>query len=96
MDGSCKRLKTTSTLQSSNKDHDLYGKNIVFTGFRDKVLNEKLENNYNVNISSTVSNNTHLVIANDPTKSSTKTDAANKLKIPIYSKEEFNAKYPEL
>ena len=89
-------LKSTSALQSEYKDHDLYGKNIVFTGFRDKILNEKLENNYNVNISSTVSNNTHLLIANDTSKSSTKIDAANKLKIPIYSKEEFNAKYPEL
>ena len=84
------------TTNNENINHELYGKHILFTGIRDKELIEKLENEYKVNISNSVSKNTYLVIAKDPNDNSSKVAKAKELNIDVLSKEQFNEKYPDL
>jgi len=64
------------------------GKKIVFTGFRDKEIEEELEN-IGAKISSSVSSNTDLVIASNLDDKSSKIVKANELNIELISKEEF-------
>jgi DNA ligase (NAD+) len=64
------------------------GKTIVFTGFRDKVLQSVLES-AGAKITDSVSSKTNLVVGSDPTESSSKLIKAKELKIPIMGKEEF-------
>lgn len=64
------------------------GKKIVFTGFRDKEIEEELEN-IGAKISSSVSSNTDLVIASNLDDKSSKITKAKELKIELISKDEF-------
>ena len=79
---------------NENKNHPLFDKHIVMTGFREKELQEKLEKHYSVTFSSSVSKNTLLVIVKTkdigPNK---KVDEANKRNIPVLSLEEFKVQY---
>ena len=79
-----------------NSDHELYKRQIVFTGFRDKELMNKLENKYKVKLSSAISKNTYLILAKNPDENSSKLLKAKELNIPIFSKDEFETKYPDL
>ncbi len=63
-------------------------KTIVFTGFRDKDIESKLEN-IGVKLTSSVSKNTDFVIAADINEESNKILKAKELKITILSKEQF-------
>jgi NAD-dependent DNA ligase len=69
--------------------HTLYGKTIVFTGLRDKVLEERLKT-VGAKIGSGVSKNTFVVLAIDTTG---KTEEAKKNGIPIMTPAEFTDKY---
>jgi len=64
------------------------GQTIVFTGFRDKNLQTNLET-IGIKISDSVSKNTKIVVASNPTESSSKLTKAKELNIPIVSKDEF-------
>uniref|UniRef100_A0A6C0AY40 DNA polymerase lambda n=1 Tax=viral metagenome TaxID=1070528 RepID=A0A6C0AY40_9ZZZZ len=85
-----------SVIPDENKEHDLYKRQIVFTGFRDETLIKKLEDDYSVKISNSVSKNTYLVLAKNPNDSSGKVLKAKELNIPVMSKEEFDAKYIDI
>ena len=85
-----------SVIPDKNKQHDLYKRQIVFTGFRDEVLIKKLEDEYSVKISNSVSKNTYLVLAKNPNDSSGKVLKAKELDIPVMSKDEFDAKYIDI
>ena len=63
-------------------------KKIVFTGFRDKEIEDELEN-IGSKISSSVSKNTDFVVAADPTEKSSKIVKATELNVKIMSKKEF-------
>jgi DNA ligase (NAD+) len=63
-------------------------KKIVFTGFRDKDIQTALEK-VGAKVSDSVSKNTDLVVASDPTEQSGKINKANELNIKVISKEEF-------
>ena len=73
-------------------DHILFGKKIVFTGGKDKLLIEKLKT-LGAEVASSVSKNTFVVIAKTHDEDTGKADAARKLGIPIMTKEEFIEKY---
>lgn len=75
-----------------NKSHELYGKRIVMTGFRDKELKAKIEA-VGGEVASSVSDNTYLVIAKDKDDDTGKAEKARKLGKPILSIEEFKEKY---
>ena len=64
------------------------GKTIVFTGFRDKEIEEQLEQ-IGSKISGSVSKNTELLVASDPNENSNKIVKAKELEIEVISKEEF-------
>jgi NAD-dependent DNA ligase len=66
--------------------------NIVFTGFRDKELEEKIINEGGKIVTS-VSKNTNLIICIDKNESSNKMDKAKNLNIKIMLKDEFIKKY---
>jgi NAD-dependent DNA ligase len=69
--------------------HALYGKTVVFTGFRDKELEERLKG-VGANVGASVSGKTFAVIAKE---SSGKTEEAKKRNIPVLSPEEFVSQY---
>jgi NAD-dependent DNA ligase len=71
-----------------NKQHPLYGKTIVMTGFRNKELEEKLKN-VGAKIGTSVSKNTHLVIAKDKDDETGKVLEAKKLGVNVVSLTEF-------
>lgn len=63
-------------------------KTIVFTGFRDKEIEEELEQ-IGSKITNSISKNTNILIAADPEEKSNKIIKAKELKIEIISKDEF-------
>ena len=69
--------------------HALYGKTVVFTGFRDKDLEERLKG-VGANVGASVSGKTFAVVAKE---SSGKTEEAKKRNIPVLSPEEFVSQY---
>ena len=75
-----------------NKDHPLYGKKWVMTGFRDKVLIQDL-----LNVGSEqgtgVNKKTALVIVKDLDEDNVKVSDAKKLGIPIMTPEQVRATY---
>lgn len=83
---STKQEKTNSNYSSSVNKY--LGQTIVFTGFRDKNLQTDLET-IGIKISDSVSKNTKIVVASNPTESSSKLTKAKELNIPIVSKEDF-------
>jgi NAD-dependent DNA ligase len=71
-----------------NKEHPLYEKTIVMTGFRNKELEEKLKS-IGAKIGSSVSKNTFLVIAKDKDDETGKVLEAKKLGVNVVSLAEF-------
>lgn len=65
---------------------------IVFTGFRDKSLKDKLELAGH-KVTGSVSKNTTVLVAKDPSGNSSSIEKARKLNIPILTPEEFKNKY---
>lgn len=88
-------LESKLTIQKRTLDrsidtgHVLYGKTIVFTGLRDKVIEDRLKT-VGAKIGSGVSKNTFAVLAIEPTG---KTEEAKKIGIPIMTPVEFTDKY---
>ena len=68
--------------------HPLYGKTIVMTGFRNKELEEKLKS-VGAKIGTSVSKNTHLVVAKDKNDETGKVLEAKKLGVNVVSIAEF-------
>ena len=82
-----KKQTTSNSTYSSNVNKYL-GQTLVFTGFRDKNLQNNLEM-AGIKISDSVSKNTKLVVASNPLELSGKLTKAIELNIPIISKEDF-------
>jgi NAD-dependent DNA ligase len=79
--------------ETKDESHPLYNKTIVFTGFRDKQLEEQLKT-YGSKLGSSVSKNTFVVIVKEkPIEESGKVLDAKKLGIPIMTLEEFKTTY---
>jgi len=74
--------------QIIDQSHPLYNKSIVFTGFRDKQLEEQIKA-HGGKIGSSVSKNTFAVITKDPLDETGKVLEAKKLNIKIMTPEEF-------
>lgn len=83
-----KSTKTDEIKSSGFKLEQYVGKKIVFTGFRDKEIEEELEN-IGAIISCSVSSKTDLVIADNLDEKSSKINKAKELKIKLISKDEF-------
>ena len=75
-----------------NISHPLYGKRLVFTGVRNKKLQETLEN-IGIKISTNVSKNTDFVIVKDKDDVTSKIDTAKEYNIPLFTPDEFSKKY---
>jgi len=74
--------------QSIDQSHPLYNKTIVFTGFREKKLEEQLKA-HGAKLGSSVSKNTFILLTKDPLDETGKVLEAKKLNIPIMTPEEF-------
>jgi DNA ligase (NAD+) len=72
--------------ENANKKQDLTGKVFVFTGFRDKNLEEKI-NELNGKVSTSVSKKTSVVVKASDAESSSKLIDADKLGVPIFIKQ---------
>ena len=90
------KLPSTSTMKTKEYDvgHVLYGKSIVMTGFRDAFIQQELKK-IGAKEGSSVSKNTFMVLIkdSDADQDSGKVLEANKLGIPIATRDEFVAKY---
>ena len=75
-----------------NPSHPLFGKSIVFTGFRDAEIQEKLKN-VGAKMGSGVSKNTFLVLVKNIDEDSVKAAEARKLGIPLMTPDAFRNKY---
>jgi len=78
-------------------DHELYGKTVVMTGFRDKKIEEALKT-MGAKLGTNVSDKTHLVLVKERAATSGKLQKANELiakgsKIVIMTPDEFTEKY---
>jgi NAD-dependent DNA ligase len=76
----------------ANKDHPLYGKKWVMTGFRDKTLIQDLLN-VGSEQGSAVNKKTSLLIVKDLDEDNVKVADAQKLGIPIMTPQQVRAKY---
>ena len=70
----------------------LYNKTIIMTGFRDKILEDKIKN-AGAKLGSSVSKNTYLVIVKNLEEDTSKATDAKKIGIPLITVEDFNNKY---
>ena len=70
----------------------MYDKKIVFSGPRDKTLQDKLLEK-GAKITSSVSKTTFAVLVENKTVESTKTKQAAQLKIPLLTFDKFKEKY---
>ena len=87
------KLKKKDKQESLDKTKKIFDNiKIVFTGFRDKELEEKIED-MGGSVSTSVSSKTNIVVHADNEKSSSKLEKAIKLEIKIMSKSEFLKKY---
>ena len=77
---------------SVSTDHVLYGKNIVFTGFRNKELEAKLKA-IGAKVTTSVNKKTHVLLVKSKDDDSSKIEEAKKLQIEIMTPDEFIAKY---
>ena len=75
-----------------SSSHQLYGKNILFTGIRDKELEEKIKSVGGKIVSSISKNTDYLVVKNTDTDSS-KAIKAKELNIPILNIVDFNKQF---
>jgi NAD-dependent DNA ligase len=80
--------KVADVASNVNKEHPLYGKTIVMTGFRNKELEEKLKS-VGVKVGTSVSKNTYLVVAKDKDDETGKVLEAKKLGVNVVSLDEF-------
>jgi DNA ligase (NAD+) len=90
-----KSNKSTNKSNKSNKSkehHDIYGKKIVMTGFRDKDLITMIEEKGG-NVSSSVTSKTNLVLVKTMDTDTTSTKTALKLGILIMTLSDFKDKY---
>ena len=85
---SVKSDKSDETKSTGLKLDKFAGKKIVFTGFRDKKVEEELEN-IGAKITGSVSSNTDFVIASNLNENSSKITKAKELEIELISKDEF-------
>lgn len=86
--------KLTFTTTTYDESHDLYNKNIVMTGFRSKELEDKIKS-VGGNMSTSVSKNTFAVIIKDENNTSSKTEKALNLNIPVMTYKKFVIEYFE-
>ena len=84
--------KKSFVLVEVDEDHPLYNKTVVLTGTRDKQVIEILKN-VGANQGTSISKNTHLVVAKTKEDDTGKAEEARKLGIPIISVDEFISKY---
>jgi DNA ligase (NAD+) len=80
------------TKKQKDTSHPLYGKNIVFTGVRDKDLVEKMVA-VGAEQGTAVNKKTFAVVVKELSDETTKTIAARALNIPIMTLSEFKVKY---
>ena len=81
-----------ANLITKDTGHPLYGKQYVMTGFRDKVLQEKLTA-VGAEQGSAVRKNTFVVLVKDLAEENSKVTEAKKIGIPIMTPTEFQTKY---
>ena len=78
--------------QNTNIEGTLTNNNIVITGFRDKKIIEKIQQQGGKLLNS-VNKNTHIVVVKDITNESTKILKAKKMGIPIMDLKTFQEQY---
>jgi DNA ligase (NAD+) len=85
--------RTSSSSSNIKKDHPLFQKKIIFTGFREKDIMKTLEENYEVTFSSSVSKNTDIIVVKTLEDSNKKVIQSKMLNLPVMTFEQFKQAY---
>jgi NAD-dependent DNA ligase len=88
------KLNSTPLVKNYDIGHELYGKSIVMTGFRDVIIQDKLKK-IGANLGASVSKNTFVVLIKDAEvdQDTGKALEAKKLGIPIMTRDIFITNY---
>ena len=86
------KLNDVPEMKNVDTDHPLYGKKIVMTGFRDKILEESIRN-VGGDMGVSVSKTTFALLVKSADETSGKIDQAKKLGVPIMTPMDFALKY---
>jgi NAD-dependent DNA ligase len=86
------KLHEKPEVKTVDQSHILFDKNVVLTGTRDKQVIDFLKS-VGANQTSSVSQNTYLVITKNEDEDTEKAEQARKLNVPIITIEEFTKKY---
>ena len=87
-----KRIVKDEEKEPIQLDHELYAKNIVLTGFRDSQLETRLKK-LGVNISTSISKNTFLVVVKSLDEKTGKVEKAKEKNIQIMELDKFKERY---
>lgn len=83
----------TSEIVGKTEKHPIFGKKIVFTGFRDKCIMELLEKEYEVTFGSSIQKDTYMVIIKTEGETNKKTIQALQNSIPVLTYDKFKDIY---
>ena len=86
------KLQSVPKATASVVQHELTGKSIVFSGVRDKALEEWLKS-VGAKSGSSVSKNTFAVVVKSHDETTGKVENAKSIGVPVMTLDEFNAKY---
>ena len=86
------KLQETPVFKPVDQSHILFDKNVVLTGTRDKQIIDFLKT-VGANQTTSVSQNTYLVITKSADEDTEKAEQARKLNVPIMTIEEFAKQY---
>ena len=87
-----KRIVKDEEKEPIQLDHELYAKNIVLTGFRDSQLETRLKK-LGVNISTSISKNTFLVVVKSLDEKTGKVEKAKEKNIQLMELDKFKERY---
>ena len=85
--------QTSQQTHTQNTEHALYGKTVVFTGFREKTLMSMLEEDYKVNFASSITKHTFVVVVKTDTETNAKIDKAKSMNIHVMTITKFKETY---
>ena len=88
----CKKIVVEKPIVLENKGKSLNDLVVIFTGMRDKILEDEIQSRGG-KIGTTVNKKTTVVVAKDPSDKSGKVKAAEELQIPVVDFDTFKKEY---
>jgi DNA ligase (NAD+) len=91
-----KSYEAPVAVKSSGRPHELAGKNVAFTGFREKKGDQPITDflaRIGANLQSSMTNSTNVLIIKDESTRNNKTAKAEQKGVTVYTRQDFATKY---